>query len=217
VTAYARRIVESYERIFKSAGITLRALEVESHAIARAALSGAARTGSAMILDFGKRSTRLAIAEEGVVSFTATLDVGGDTFTAAIMKFFNVDEAEAEKIKNEKGFLMSDTNAEVVEALLSGVSVLREEILQHLTFWNSGAEGVPREPVSRIVICGGSAKLKGFPEYLEGVLGLPVLYADVWDGAFSLDTYVPPMPFSQSLAYATAIGLGKRGSPNTPW
>jgi type IV pilus assembly protein PilM len=170
-----------------------------------------------MIIDFGKRSTRATIVERGVVSFTSTLDVGGETFTAAIMKAFSADEAQAEKIKDEKGFLMRDQNGEVVEALMSGVSVLREEIAQQLAFWNAPSEGVQHEPVSKIIICGGSAKLKGFPEYLEAALGLPVLFANAWEGAFSLDEYVPPMPFSQSLGFATAIGLAKRGSPYEPW
>jgi type IV pilus assembly protein PilM len=215
VTAYAKRIVQEYEEVFTAAGVTLRGLEIESHAIARAVASS--KDDTAMIIDFGRRSTRATIVERGIVAFTSTFDVGGETFTAAIMRLLNADEAEAEKIKNERGFLMNDANADVVEALLSAVSVLKEEIGQQLNFWNSSGEEIPRDPVSKIIICGGSAKLKGFPEYLERALGLPVLYANVWKGAFSLDDYVPVMPFSQSLGYATAIGLAKRGSPNAPW
>ncbi|MDO8523793.1 MAG: type IV pilus assembly protein PilM [bacterium] len=218
VTAYARRIVEGYMRMFKSAGIMLRMLEAESQSLVRATLSEADASAPVMIVDFGKHTTRIAIAENGVVAFTATLDVGGDSLTAAVMKLFSVPEPEAEKIKNERGFLMNKENKDLIEALMTTVSVVKDEVAKHLSYWNNpAADDPPRKNVEKIIVCGGNANLRGFPEYLEGAVGLPVSVANVWVRAFSLDAYVPPMPFSESLEYATAIGLAERGSPNMPW
>ena len=218
VTVYARRIVETYQRMFESAGILLRSLEVESQALARSTLSQSDRSATVMIIDFGRRTTRVAIAENGVVVFTATLDIGGDALTSAVMKLFNVPEPEAEKIKNEKGFLMNKENKDLVEALMTTVSVVKDEVAKHLAYWNNPAvDDLPRKSVSKVIICGGNANLRGFPEYLEGAVGLPVAVANVWGKAFSLDTYVPAMPFHVSLEYATAIGLAERGSPKESW
>lgn len=218
VTAFARRIVESYRSVFKKAGITLRALEVESQSLARAAIPPSEKESTMMMIDFGKYTTRIAIVENSVVMFTATVEVGGGTLTEAVMKRMNVPEAEAEKIKNEKGFLMSADNKDLVETLMTTVSVVKDELVKHLSYWNSPAsDDLPRRPVERAVICGGNANLRGFPEYLEGFLNIPVITANVWTNAFSFDKYVPQMPFPESLEYATAIGLALRGTTKGKW
>ncbi len=218
VTAYARRIINQYVSAFADAGIALRSLEVESQALARAAIDTIDRKETLMMIDFGRKTTRIAIAEYGVVAFTATVDVGGDALTTAVMKHFNVPENEAEQIKNEKGFLMNKENKDLVEALMTTVSVVKDEIAKHLAYWNNASAGdIPHKPVSKVMVCGGNANLRGFPEYLEGSLNLPVSVASVWTNTFSLDEYIPAMPFTESLEYATAIGLAMRGRPSRQW
>jgi type IV pilus assembly protein PilM len=170
------------------------------------------------MIDFGKYTTRIAIVENGVVVFTATVEVGGDSLTQAVMKRMSVPEAEAEKIKNERGFLMSPDNKDLVETMMSTVSVVKDEIVKHLTYWNApDSNDLPRRPVERAIICGGNANLRGFPEYLEGFLNVPVSIGNVWSNALSFDRYVPPMQFSDSLEYATAVGLALRGRPSQSW
>jgi hypothetical protein len=82
---------------------------------------------------------------------------------------------------------------------------------------NPSSDDVPRKPIERAIICGGNANLRGFPEYLEGFLNVPVSIANVWSNALSFDTYVPHMQFSDSLEYATAIGLSLRGRSTQSW
>ncbi len=218
VTAYAKRIVNQYQKVFADAGIALRSLEVESQALARAAISESDRSRVVMMMDFGRKTTRIAVVEYGVVVFTATLDIGGDTLTTAVMKLLNVPEPEAEEIKNNRGFLMSNENKNLVEALMTTVSVVKDEVVKHLTYWNNPpADDLPRKPIEKVIICGGNANLRGFPEYLEGTINIPVSVASVWTNAFSLDEYIPPMQFSESQEYATAVGLAIRGAGNKIW
>lgn len=218
VTAFARRVVESYEKAFAASGITLRALETESQALVRAALGPKDRTDVVMTVDMGKRSTRIAVADHGAVSYTATVDFGGDMLTTALMKRFSLDAPAAEEMKNAKGFLMGKDNAEVVEAVVSSISVLRDELVKHLAYWNNPTEeDVPRDPVVRMVIAGGNANMLGLAEYLSDTLGLPVFCADVWQNAFSINKYVPHMPAHESLEYAPAIGLALKYAHNNKW
>lgn len=218
VTAFARRVVETYERVFRAAGITLRGLEIESHALARAALSERDRSRVVMVVDMGKRSTRIAVLDHGAVSYTATVDFGGDMLTQALMKRFSIDVAQAEQMKNEKGFLLGEGNKEVVEAVLSSIAILRDELTRHVTFWNSstGTE-IERDSVERVIIAGGNANMVGLAEYLSSTLFLPVVVADVWQNVFSLDHYIPSMSINESLEYAPSIGLAKKYALNTPW
>ena len=218
VSAYARRVVESYEKIFKSAGIVLRSLEVESHALARAAVTPDDRSRVVMIVDFGKVGTRVAVVDHGVVSYTATMDLGGDMLTQALMKRFSIDAPAAEEMKNARGFLLGKDNADVVEAVMISISIFKDELSRHLTYWNTPDEDdLPRTPVERIIIAGGNANMMGFAEYLGDALGIAVVPANVWGNAFSLDRYVPPMHFNESLEYATAIGLALRSAQQSPW
>lgn len=218
VTAYARRIVSMYQDVFARAGITLTSLEVESQALARAVVGPHDRNGVVMLIDFGRKTTRIAIVEHGVVSFTATVDVGGEALTNAVIKHFNVPDAEAENIKNDKGFLMSKDNKDLVEALMSTVSVVKDEVVRHVSYWNTPpADEFAHKPITKVIVCGGNANLRGFPEYLEGEIGLPVAVADTWINGLNLNRYVPPMHFTESLEYATAIGLALRGQKGNQW
>lgn len=218
VTAYAKRVTEMYRDVFMQAGIVLRSLEMESQAIGRAVLSSEDKTHTLMVVDFGKRTTRIGIFDNGVVGFAATIDVGGETLTSAVMKHFSVSAEEAETIKNEKGFLEGNENRELYEALMTTVSVLKDEVNNHIAYWGSPSEeAIPRKPVDRLVLVGGNANLKGLPEYLSRALALPVRVGNVWENAFSFDEYVPPLDQQESLEYATTVGLALRSCNNPPW
>lgn len=218
VTAFAKRLIDTYERVFAASGVTLRGLEVESHALVRAALSEKDASRVLMIVDMGKRSTRIAVSDHGAVSYTATVDFGGDMLTQALQKRFNLEVGPAEEMKNARGFLFGEGNTDVVEAVASSISVLRDELVRHLSYWNNPSpDDVPREPVERLVVVGGNANMLGLPEYLSGALYLPVVVADVWQNVFSLDEYIPSMPMNESLEYAPAIGLAKKYALNPLW
>lgn len=211
VTVYAARVIQNYTEVFKRAGIHLLSLEVESHATARALIHGERKKHTTMIIDCGRNSTRLIVVDRGVVSFTTTIDVGGDAFTRAVMKHYNVSEKEAEQIKSKQGFLEGDETRDLYETLMTTVAVIKDEISGYITYWNSSKEeSIPHAPIKEIVMVGGNTNLKGFPEFLSATLKLPVTVGNVWEGAFSLDEQIPPIPQSDSLEYATAVGLALR-------
>lgn len=218
VTAYARRVVESYAEVFASAGIALKSLEIESQALGRALWPRKDMHRTIMVADFGRKTTRIAVFDHGVVGFTATLDVGGDALTSAVMKRFGVSVDEAEKIKNEKGFLEGPENRDLFETLVTTVSVLKDEVMRHLVYWNGGGDHeIPRKAIEEIVLVGGHANLKGLPEYLGRSLNIPVMLGNVWQNAAPLDEYIPAMPKNTSLEYATTVGLALRSASTHTW
>jgi len=218
VTAYAKRVVEIYQDVFTRAGITLRSLEIESQALGRSVITKDDMDHAVMVLDFGRKTTRIAIFDHGVVGFTATVDVGGETLTAAVMKHFNVSAEEAETIKNQKGFLEGSENRELYEALMTTISVLKDEVGKHVTYWDTTKEeDVVRKQVTSVILVGGNSNLKGLPEYLSRALGIHTRVGNVWANAFSLDEYIPALPYVNSLEYATTVGLALRSCKNTLW
>jgi len=122
-----------------------------------------------------------------------------------------VTEAEARKIKAEHGIVPAPGNEDYLAAMLLTVSAIRDEISRRFEYWQEKAalSGM-HEPVSRAILAGGNASVRGLPEYLEGSLRVPVAAGDVFTNLASRDTWIPRLDYTESLAYATAIGLALR-------
>lgn len=204
---YARRVVDAALQHFSDAGITIRAIESEVFALPRAVLSHG-NTETVLIIDIGKSTTKLLIATSRIPRFTTTLEVGGHALTLAVQKHFGVTEEEAKRVKAEKGLVVGAENEEYLGAMLSTVSVIRDEVVRRLDYWQSRA-GVlaAHAPVSRAILVGGNATLRGLPEYLGAALKIPVELGDVFKNFAPRDVWLPPLDYTESLAYGTAVGL----------
>lgn len=207
---FARRIVEDTITAFDEAGIELRSLEAEQFALARALLP-TGDTSTALIIDLGKTTTKLAIVEKRIPFFATTIGIGGHSLTLAVQKHFGVTEIEARRVKAERGIVPVPGNEDYLAAMLSTVSAIRDEISRRLEYWNERVitSGI-HEPVSHAILAGGNASVRGLPEYLEGSLKIPVTAGDVFTNLASREVWVPDLDYNESLAYATAIGLALR-------
>lgn len=206
---FARRIVDDTISVFDEAGVELRALESEPFATARALLP-TGDTSTALIIDIGKTTTKLAIVERRIPRFATTVGIGGHALTLAVQKHFGVTEVEARRVKVERGIVPSPGNEDYLAAMLSTVSAIRDEISHRLTYWQDRAKIDGHEPVTHVVLAGGNASIRGLPEYLEGSLELSVRAGDVFTNLAPRDRWIPPIDYNESLAYATAIGLALR-------
>ncbi len=210
IAVYPSKIIADYLEVFRSAGLTPLSLEMEGEASARA-LVPYGEAGTVLIVDMGKTKAGISIVAAGKLVFTATLDVGGDDFTSAIQRQVgNITFEEAEALKQEKGFIKG--NGVVFDALLSTMSVLRDEILRHSRYWkeHSMHDGYKGSTVERVILCGGNANVAGIPEYLSASLHIPVGRGDVWTNVRFPGAYVPVVPARESVQYVTALGLALR-------
>ncbi len=211
VSTVPRTLIDGYLEAFTETGITPVAFEVEAQSVARAIIPENDKS-TAMIVDFGRMRTGIAIVSEGVVVFTSTVPVGGGSLTNAIAKHLSVSLEEAEKIKREKGVSGGDNNEELSLVLVSAIAVMRDELNKHYTYWQTHNDdyGKKRPPIEKIYLCGGDSNLLGFVEHLATGLEIPAVLANVMVNVNSLDLYVPELSFGDSLRYATAIGLALR-------
>lgn len=210
---FAERIVNDTLSVFDEARIQTRSLEEETFSMARAILpSGDSSTS--LIIDIGKTTTKMAIVDGRIPRFATTFGIGGHALTLAVQKHFGVTEAEARKVKAERGIVSAPGNEDYIAAMLSTVSAIRDEISRRLDYWQSKAVSKEaRAPVSSVILVGGNASVRGLPEYLEGDLQIPVIAGDVFTNLASRDVWIPQLDYTESLAYATAIGLALRDRP----
>jgi len=207
---FARRIVDDTLSVFDQAGIATRSLEGETFAMARALLPRG-DTSTALLIDVGKTTTKLAITTNRIPRFATTIGIGGHALTLAVQKHFGVTETEARKVKAEHGIVLAPGNEDYLAAMLSTVSAIRDEISSRLEYWQEKAAiAGARSPVSHAILAGGNASIRGLPEYLEGALRIPVVAGNVFTNLASRDRWIPELDYTESLAYATAIGLALR-------
>jgi len=207
---FARRIIDDTLSLFDQANINVRALEGETFASSRALLPHGDES-TALIIDVGRSTTKISIVARRIPYFATTIGIGGHALTLAVQKHFGVTEAEARKIKAERGIVPAPGNEDYLSAMLSTVSAIRDEISHRLEYWQgkTALVGV-HSPVSHAILAGGNASVRGFSEYLEGTLRIPVATGEVFTNLASRDTWVPSLDYTESLAYATAIGLALR-------
>lgn len=207
---YARRIIEESLRTLDESGIEARAVESETFSVPRALIPRGG-TETVLIIDVGKTTTKLMVATGQLPRFATTLDIGGHALTLAVQKHFGVTEEEAKRVKAERGLVSGDSGDEYIASMLSTVAAIREEIVRRLDYWQSRATAVSfHEPVTRAILVGGNATVRGLSEYLETSLKIPVELGDVFTNLAPRDHWLPPLDYMESLAYGTAIGLALR-------
>lgn len=211
VSAVPRSLVDGYLEAFSGSGLTPVAFEIEAQSIARSVVpDGDAH--SYMVVDFGRTRTGITVISEGAAEFTSTILVGGDSLTDAIAKNMKISYEEAEKIKRERGISGTAPSDDLSLALVSTVSILRDEIARQQAYWQThhDAYGRKRTAIQKIYLCGGDSNLAGFAEYLAEGLSVPVELANTLVNVNTLEEYVPEISFSDSLRFATALGLALR-------
>jgi type IV pilus assembly protein PilM len=208
VAAYARETILKYYDSCIAAGLRPVSFEVEAQAMARSVVPHDT-TGATMLVDFGKTRTGIGIVYKGVLLYTSTIDIGGNQLSQAMRKVLGEDVAESEltRLKNTQGLIRGVDSSQVYDTLLSTVSVVKDELATRMQYWHMRGDDIKSRRITSVIVCGGSANLKGLPAYLSETLGVPCTRGNVWENTFSLDSTIPPIDKRHSYGYATAIGL----------
>lgn len=206
VAAYGRDTIQTYYDVCLEAGLRPLSFEVEAQAMARAVVPKDIQ-GAVMLVDFGKTRTGIGIVYNRTLLYTSTIDIGGNQLSEALRRVLgDVSESDLTKIKNTEGLNRQRESSEVSDALLSTVSIVKDELITRMQYWHMRSD-IQKRRIGAVILCGGSANLKGLPTYLTETLGVPCMRGNVWENVFSLDETVPPIDRWHSLGYATAIGL----------
>ncbi len=175
------------------AGIVVSDTVLEPLASAEACLTQDERELGSCLLDIGGGTTELIVFGGGVVRHTGAVPVGGDHFTNDLAVGLRTPIPEAEKIKREFAAAMRDmvpqdqaieiasvgdrpprtvfarTLAEIVEARAQELLTLVRDELRRA--------GLDTQIPAGLVLTGGGARLRGFPELAEKTFSLQVRVA----------------------------------------
>ncbi len=213
VSVLPRTAVEGYLEIFHGTGVTPKAFEFESQAMARAIIPEG-DNGTFLVADIGKLVTDVFVAANGVVQFSASLDIGGHNMTQSIERALKVTYDEAEALKVKHGLIGGAKEEELRVAMVAVVGDLRTRLLQHYSYWQTHHGDKVGGNIECVYITGGGANLKGIAEFLGMALDVKVKVANPWVNVCSFEDYVPPLSSHESHGYTAAIGLALRNIKN---
>lgn len=229
IAALPKKIIDPYLSSLKKAGLQPLALEVESLAIARATIKDEVTAFPILLIDLGVNRTSFIIFSGRSLRFTSLIPVSSRIFTEIISKNFGISLKAAEKLKIKYGLeekielKIKDEEAEikkerrkVFETLVPTLVDLVQQIKKYLAYYQSHASHEHLPPngkgVSKILLCGGGANLKGLTDLLSLELKIPVKLANPWVNILPEgQREVPELPFEKSLGYTTVLGLALRG------
>lgn len=204
LVAAPRNVVEKYQRLVELSGLTLIAVETELIALTR---SLAPEEETVLIADFGARSTNIAIAKNGKLSFSRSIATGGDAFTRAIAQGLGIDRQQAEEYKRTYGLSSKHLEGKVKGALDTIFRLVADEMRKAIQFYQSEEQGdVP----NLLILSGGAAGMPESVSVLAKLLGLEVAIGNPFT-KLVVDPEAAKLLLGYSPLYSISVGLALRG------
>ena len=166
LVALPRQIVEKYQRVAAAAGLNVKALEVETFSLVRS-LIGHDSTPQA-IINFGYRTTTLAIVDERKLRTSHNFDRGSLELTKALERGLGVNFERAEQTKRDIGLGERIEEKEISSIMMPLLTTLLGEIERVIDVYNRRA---PRK-IQKIILTGGGSQLKGMVELMATTFGI---------------------------------------------
>jgi type IV pilus assembly protein PilM len=223
LVAIKHEIVVQRLEILQGAGLAPTIIDVDSFALenihekTKDAREG---PGATLYLNIGHMVTNLSIVENGVTRVVRDMFISGNTMTKAIMKAFQCDAAKAGELKHSRGIFVDPAEKEkaltdgdrdglgVSQAVGQVARDLVAEVHRSVDFYLSQG---PDRSIGRILLAGGTARLKNLDKHLAQELKVPVSVIN----PFSFAKGGEAVPESLVPAFGVAAGLALR--QNRDW
>lgn len=200
LVAAPRILVEKYVKVITLAGLTAVGIEPGSIAISR---SLGVPSKTAFIIDFGAKSTNIAVVRNQKLVLSRTIPTAGDAFTRAVSQVLGIDVSQGEEYKRTYGLNADQLEGKVANALMPIFKIVVEEIKKTIQFYQTDEKG--NNP-DIIVISGGTAGLPGVAPALTKLLGTEVIIGNPF-AKVSVDPRISQNLSSYAQLYGTAVGL----------
>lgn len=179
--------------MLKDAGVEPVVIDVDSFSLCNAYslnLNDDSDTGvkadTVAIINMGAKYTTITICEKDVPHLTRDVNIGGNNFTKDIQREFNLGFAQAEEMKKQHAVIVvesealllnsmptsdDDKSSRIFEAITPALNKLLNDVRRAFDYYEST---VKRKPVQKILLSGGTSKIKNIDRFLSERLGMPV-------------------------------------------
>lgn len=206
----SKTILHNVLRCVERAGLQIREIYLQPLASGYFALSEDEKNHGTAFIDIGGGSTTIAVFQDGHLTHSSVLPVGGDHITKDLSIVLKTPTEQAEKIKQQYGHAFyddasedelfevpvigADTKEQYSQRYISEIIGVRlEELFEMIVeeFYKMGIQDLP----GGVVITGGVGKLEGLLQLARNILQTRVRL------------YTPEYIGVREPQYATAVGL----------
>lgn len=137
------------------------------------------------LVDVGNEKTSVCIIKGGVLRMFRSINLGGRYITDFLARDLDVNFHEAQRIKhqvstvfygNYRGEDMSESDRMVSERMTLAANAIVKELGRTIYAYKTWDN---KEPIARVVVTGGTSRLKNFERFLTDQLEIPVEKFDV--------------------------------------
>lgn len=203
LVAVPREVVEKFKRVAELAGISPRALEVETFSLVRS-LIGGDPTPTA-IINIGHVTTTLSLVDRGRVRISHNFGRGSQELTRALERGLGVTKERAEEIKRTAGLSERIEEKEITSIISPLIETMFAEIDRVMALYNRRA---PRK-IQKINLTGGGSNLKGLVDYVSGKFGIEVARGNPF-ARIVTPAFMQPILREIGPSFSVAAGLALR-------
>lgn len=203
LVAAPKKLIDSYVKVIKMAGLEIEALVTESIATVKS-VKQSVLNKDCLVLNMGAESADILIMKEGNLYLTKSLASSGKAISKAISLKLNLDFNVAEEYKKTYG-LSDQVEGKIYSSIEPILSLLAGDIKKAISFY----EAEDKKLLKLMILAGGTSLLSGIPEFFTKALNLEVQIADPFAFLQADPTTLAALK-KFSPIYTTAVGLALR-------
>ena len=191
LVAAKEEMIDQHIQLLKASGLKPQLIDVDSFAMENAyeVNYGKEAGETVALINMGAKITTINVMEDGVSHLTRDFTVAGNQFTKEIQREFNLSFSQAEELKKQQGSIViesdeitltrmpdkDDRSVRISEAITPVLNKMLSEIRRSFDFYENS---IKKKPISKVILSGGSARLKNLDRFLSDKLGVPVSVSD---------------------------------------
>jgi type IV pilus assembly protein PilM len=200
LAAVPQEQAERYKNIFISAGLNLKALELENIALGRVLTEEG--VSPVTIVNLGGRSTSITVLENRFERISRNYEVGGFEVAKILSEKKGISFEDAEKIKKIEGLKSASPNFGIIAPLIDMIIFEVKKVI-------SNYEEGKKQKISKIILAGGQANMPGLKDYFTEKLGKDIMIGDPLKNV-SYNKVLEPVLRNLASSLSVAMGLAMR-------
>lgn len=216
LVAARKELIDQQVAPLEKSGITPTILEVTPFSMLRAVAQPDGDDRAVVYVDLGAESSDIIIMEGSRLRLARNIALGGNALTRAVAEALSLEFSAAQTLKEQRGQMLlagdrpdDPTVGAVYEAILPVMGSIVTEIRRSLDFYVARSRG---RVITKVVLAGGTAKLRNLAPFLSEELILPVEVGNPFATCPADPSFPPEYLTDVGPMMAVAIGLALRGA-----
>lgn len=170
VVAASKELVNGYLEMLEGLGLQVAVVDVDAFALENAVDTTLPQGENVALVDIGAAKMNINLLSGGSSALTRDIMLGGQELTSQLQRALDLSFAEAEALKIGQTPATPEQREKAAAVVLDTCRQWGEEIKRAIDFYLTTNE---EQPIGRIIVSGGSARLVGLADFLTRECELP--------------------------------------------